>query len=243
MAQYVAAQTGTLKAKQPAAQPGRSGANSAAGAAAPANTTSRRPTDDSAARNDILQSRSWQDTLQQFNDWLSTQVLYDADEVKHIRVRLATGIDRMSAAQLEVFLNDLRVKMSILTSDRALDVQDYLSEKFLVASEAYTRRIRQQLPDVLSMTPAQIEQRLAQLAARRRSKAQLQGSFEQSREQRLAANSAQLRAREQQRAQAASRTTAAVTAASTPNNFTPSRDYFPDIGNNSPQIVIGAGFY
>ena len=170
-------------------------------------------------------------------------MLYDDEGVRHIRARLDAGIARMSADELQVFLANLREKMAVLTSDRALDAQDYLAEKFLVASEAYVRRIRQQLPDVLSMTPAQIDQRLSIFASKCRSRAEAQSSFEQGRDRRIASNSAQLKARQQQTQRSATRTTEAVRAASTPNNFTPSRDYFPDTGNNSPQIMIGAGFY
>jgi hypothetical protein len=222
------------KAEAPKTSP--SGSKGAAKASAPA----RQPVDEAASRAAVLDSPSWRDTLGRFNDWLAVQVLYDDEEVKRIRARLEAGIGRMSSAQLQTFEADLRAKLDVLTSDRALDAQDYLAEKFLVASDAYARRIRQQLPDVLSMTPGQIEQRLSIFASKRRSRADIQSSFEQSRDQRVAANSAKLKARQQRRP---SRNTAAVQAASTNNNFTPARDYFPDTGSDTPTIFIGAGYW
>ena len=241
MPRHLPAQTGAPKASTPASKPAGSGAKSGS---APATKSSAPPqaSNDSAARNEILQSSSWRDTLRQFNDWLAVQVLYDEEGTKHIKARLEGAIGRMTPGQLKTFEADLRNKLAVLTSDRALDAQAFLAEKFLVASDAYARRIRQQLPDVLSMTAAQIDQRLSVYASRRQAKAQLQDSFQQSREQRLAANSAQLKARQQKRQQIATRTTAAARNASTPNNFTPARDYFPDVGNRS-QLIIGAGFY
>jgi hypothetical protein len=241
--QSLAAQAGASKGNAPASKAPRSGTSAGSAGTAPAAAPARPAANDAAARNDILQSRSWQDTLQQFDDWLSNQVLYDDDEVRHIRARLNAGIGRMSATQLEVFLNDMRQKLAILSSDRALDAQDYLAEKFLVASDAYARRIRDQLPDLLSMSPTQVEQRLSMFAAKRRSRQQAQGAFEQSRERRLASNTAQVKARQEHRQRIGTRTTAATAAASTPNDFTPSRDYFPDVGNNGPSMVIGVGFY
>ncbi|HEY1602524.1 MAG TPA: hypothetical protein VGG64_23170 [Pirellulales bacterium] len=240
----LAAQAGAAKGNAPATKAPRSAPSAgAATGKAPAAAPARPAADDAAARNDILQSRSWQDTMQQFDNWLSNQILYDDDEVRHIRARLNAGIGRMSATQLEVFLNDMRQKLAILSSDRALDAQDYLAEKFLVASDAYARRIREQLPDLLSMSPTQVEQRLSMFAAKRRSRQQAQGAFEQSRERRLTSNTAQVKARQEHRQRIATRSTAATAAASTPNDFTPSRDYFPDVGNNGPSMVIGVGFY
>ena len=145
-------------------------------------TTPQRTPEEEQARKDILESGSWQDVMRQFSEWLSIQVLYDDEQVRHIRSRLQTGIGRMSAEQLQRFEGDLREKLGVLTSEQAVEAQNYLAAKFLVASEAYARRIRQQLPDVLSMTPAQIEQRLAVYATKRQSRAQVQQSFEQSRE-------------------------------------------------------------
>jgi hypothetical protein len=241
MPRLLAAQTGAPKASAPASKQPGSGANAGPTTATQSNSTPRPPGNDSAARNDILQSRSWQDTLQQFNDWLSNQALYDDEQVRHIRARLDAGIGRMTADQLQVFLGDLRQKLDILASDRALDAQDYLAEKFLVASEAYARRIRQQLPDLLSMTPTEVDQRISIFASKRRSRAHLHSAFEQSRESRLASNAAQVRARQQQKQRISTRSTEAVRAASTPNNFTPSRDFFPP--PNRPQMIIGGGFY
>ena len=93
----------------------------------PANTTLARPAaDDAAARNDILQSRSWQDTMQQFDDWLSNQVLYDDEEFGIFVHGSTPRIGRMTAVQLEVFLNYINAeKLAILNSDRALDVKDH----------------------------------------------------------------------------------------------------------------------
>lgn len=227
-------------ARSPATQQPKSSRNTANTASAPARAA--KP-DDAEAKAAILQSASWKEVIQRFNDWLSIQAIYTADEVRHIRARLNAGIDRMNPDQLQFFEADMRAKLDVLTSERALDAQAYLAEKLLVASDAFARKIREQLPDVLSMTPAQIDQSLSIFAAKRQSRQQMQSNFEQTRDRRLAANSAQLRAREQQQRDRAARNRAA-THDSNANDFTPARDYFPDTqGGSSVLTVIGGGFF
>ncbi len=224
--------------RKPASQPPKSSRNTA-NSPAPQRTDAKP--DDATVKAAILQSASWKEVIQRFNDWLSVQAIYTTDEVRHIRARLNAGIDRMNPDQLQFFEADMRAKLDVLTSERALDAQAYLTEKLLVASDAYARKVREQLPDVLSMTPAQIDQSLSIFASKRQSRVQMQSSFEQSRDRRLAANSAQLRSREQQQRDRAARGRA--THDSNPNNFTPARDYFPDTGGSSVLTVVGGGFF
>src|SRR5580698_1037646 len=87
------------------------------GAKAPANSPARPaapakvnlpPAADSAARDQILNSAQWQETIQNFDSWLAGQTLYDAQEVKQIKARLDVGISRMNASQLQWFENDMQ---------------------------------------------------------------------------------------------------------------------------------------
>jgi len=67
--------------------------------------------EDVAAREQILHSQQWQQTLHDFNEWLSIQTLYDPQQVQQIKTRLAAGINRMTPAQMEWFLNDTQAKL------------------------------------------------------------------------------------------------------------------------------------
>jgi hypothetical protein len=190
---------------------------------------------DTAAREQILNSDKWKQTNAKFIEWLDTQSLYDAEEVKQIKSRLAVGIGRMTAAQLQWFQNDMEEKLQVLNSEQAQQASVYLAQTFAVASPAYARKLRQKLPDLLTMTAAQVNQQLAVFAAKRQSTIQMQQTFEDAKQQQIAFNQSQLAAREQESERALDRAqSAAASAGSKGNNFTPARDYFPNAGNDGP---------
>ncbi|HEY1600236.1 MAG TPA: hypothetical protein VGG64_11570 [Pirellulales bacterium] len=191
--------------------------------------------EDSAARDRILNSAPWKQMLQSFEVWLDSQTLYDPQQVKQIRARLAAGISRMTSGQLQWFLTDMEAKMEILNSPRAHDAQDYLAQTLAVASPAYARKIRDRVPDVLTSTAAQLNQRLSAFAAKQHSTIDMQKTFEDARQQQIATNAAQLASQQQESERALDRAQAsAASSGSKSNNFTPARDYFPNAGNDGP---------
>ena len=157
-----------------------------------------------------------------------------AQQVKQIRARLAAGISRMTAAQLQWFLSDMREKLQVLTSQAARDASTYLAETFTAASPAYARKLRQKLPDVLTMTAAQVNQRLAIFASKHQQTLAMQQTFNDSRQQEIAYNQAQIAEEQQVLNQDLDRESTAVANASKGNNFNPARDYFPNVGNDGP---------
>jgi hypothetical protein len=236
----VAAQAGSAKAsapRTPAAAKSRPG--TPAPTAPAAKTDPTQAAEFSAAREEILHSEDWQQTMAQFHQWLDSQKMYDASQVKQIKARLEVGIKRMTAIQLQRFLAGIHDKLETLAGQRAIDAEAYLTETLSVASPAYARKIRQQLPDVLSMTAAQVDQKLASFAVKQQSSAQLQKSFNSTRQQQIALHEAQ-RASQQEQIRASQR---AESNASTPqpNNFTPATDYYPIIPGGN--FDTGAGGY
>jgi len=221
-----AAQTSGAKSAPAARQPDRS--ESPATSSAPAAKSSVKPStpaNDAAAREQILKSPEWHDTVNQFNEWLSSQSLYDADQVKQTRARLEAGIKRMSAAQMQRFMSDMTAKLEVLGDQATRDAQQYLTETLAVASPTYARKVRQQLPDLLSMNATQIEQKLSAITSKRQATAQMQKSFEYARQRQIAFNEERARARvRDQQQQAAERASAST---SQPNDFTPAADYYP----------------
>ena len=187
------------------------------------------------AQQVVLQSPDWQAMMRQFNDWLSAQPLYDAQTVSEIKTRMNAGVERMSAEQLKNFLGEMQQKLQVLDSPQAKEAEAYLVETFAVASPAYARKLRQQLPDVLSMTAPQINQRLSVFASKRQAKVQTQEAFEESKQQSIASNRAQLAAQRQSQERALDR--AQSSAATGTNNFTQARDYFPDTGNQGGYAI------
>ncbi len=224
------AQTSGAKAKgtKPAAPPTKT----AAPAAKPAPTQSAHP--DAAARDQILASQDWRNTIQQFQQWLTSQTVYDAQQVKQTEARLSVGISRMSAAQLKWFENDLQEKLKVLNGPQAQDASTYLAQTFAVASPTYAKRVRANLPDLLTSSAAQINQRLAGFAAKQQTTLQMQKSFEDGKQQQIAYNQTQIAEQQQILNKDLDRESAAVSQAVKGNDFSKSRDYFPNAGNDGP---------
>ena len=213
---------------------------------APRTAAPKQPID-TVAQQVVLQSAEWQRMMAQFNDWLSDQSLYDSDQVKQIKQRLDAAIQKMSAEQLKTFMAQMLAKLDVLTSERAKDAQDYLAETLSVASPAYARRMHQQMPDVLTMTAGQIDQRLTNFASKRQNLAQMQKTFDNSRQQQIAYNQARLKARQESQERALDRAeSAAAAAGSGQSDVMPARDYYPWLGDqydSSLRYFGGWGWY
>jgi hypothetical protein len=180
-----------------------------------------------ATREEIMKSAAWRDTLHQFDSWLTSQTLYDVDQVKQIRLRLEAGIKRMSPVQMQRFVTEMHAKLAILEGDQTKDAEETLTETLAVASPVYARKVRQQLPDVLSMNATQIEQKLTAITSKRQTAAQMQKSFEYARQRQLAFNQAQATARQRDQHQQAAERADAANNSSQQNNFTQAADYYP----------------
>ncbi len=140
----------------------------------------------SAARDEMLRSQEWRDLISRFDSWLSTQTLYDADQVREIRARLESGILRMSVTQMHRFKEALHDKVSVLEGPKTTAAEEYLDKLMVLASPEYTKQVRSRLPDVLTTPAAQIEQKLTALVAQRQSTAKVQKAFNQARQDRFA---------------------------------------------------------
>lgn len=228
--------------------PATKNAKPAAGAAkSPATPAAEPSSEEAAAREKILRSQSWQHTLRRFDEWLSAQSFYDAQQVKQTKARLQVGIGRMSALQLEKFQQDLDAKLDLLTSDRAHDASAYLTQTLEVASPAYARKLRQQLPDLLTMSAEQINHQLAALAAKHRNAARVQDNFDDSKRRVVAFNDWRVQqGRRKEREKARARREEDST--SSPQNYRPASEYYPladvdEIGGISNWSGWGGGFF
>jgi hypothetical protein len=209
------------QAAPPAAKAGVQSATKASAKAPAAPPTSA----ELAAREQVLKSDEWRETVEQFNAWLAKQSLYDAEQVARTRLRLDVGIKRMSAAQLQRFMAEMHTKLEVLENQHAIDAQEYLTETLSVASPAYARKVRQQLPDVLSMNAGQIDQKLASITAKRTATTKMQQTFMNSRQRMIALNEAQTRSRQREQAAEGVDRGASYPANS---NYTPAADYYPN---------------
>lgn len=240
VATYAFAQAQAPKKAPPAGTKATTPAPAQAGAGGTATKAPAQPSglsaEDMAAKEKILNSPEWKQTFHDFNQWMSAQAIYDADQVAQIRKRMQLGISRMTPAQLERFQSDIQEKLVVLTSDEAKQAGTYLTETFAVASPAYARKVRAKLPDVLTMTAAQINQQLDLFASKHAAALKTQKTFEADRQQSIAYNQAQLAAMRQESDAAMNRASAAAAQSGRGGNITAARDYYPGatIGNDGP---------
>ena len=113
-----------------------------------------------ASRAKILDSDEWKKTMHDFEEWASVQQIYDKDQMAKLKQRLEQKVAGMSADQMTDFIRQLKQKLTILHSAEARDARKWLSETLAVAAPAYANKIRAKLPDIATLTGAQLQLQL-----------------------------------------------------------------------------------
>jgi hypothetical protein len=210
----------------------------------PAPEFSPEPTFASATSRPFLTGDEWQDTQLRFEQWLSIQTLYDNDQVQQMRTKYAARAKATSPADRKQFIHDVDAKLQILYSPRTLELERNFADRLSVAAPAYAKKTKQQLPDVLGSTPAQLRERLTRIALKYQSAAEVSQAFEKTRQDQLSSRKAntELRRFEQQ-----GRPSAGQIASSSPggnqrsrSGFAQARDYYPQTGSSITYSVIPA---
>jgi len=127
----------------------------------------------------------------EFNAWLDEQPVYDAAQVRRIRGELDARVTAMSSFELEYLLDDLDAKFKILESPEAKDAKAWIGQYLSVMSDRKRAEVLRDVPDVVTMTSAQLQQEIDRIEQKRSSLQRQQQSFEQSRDllvQQAAAN-------------------------------------------------------
>ncbi|MCH5376097.1 MAG: hypothetical protein JJ992_19170, partial [Planctomycetes bacterium] len=76
----------------------------APGTAADNTAADNTAADDAAAKQQILNSPAWSQAMEQFDEWLSVQIVYPKEQVPQLKANLQAQVDKMSADQLRDFL-------------------------------------------------------------------------------------------------------------------------------------------
>jgi hypothetical protein len=135
---------------------------------------------ESRAKAEILESDRWRRMQRQLNGWLSVQTLYDDDEVAALRDTLRGSVQKMSANEVEDFLEDMEDRLAVLTSPEAEDARLWLSQ-FMATARNPEQQLGRNRPDVMNMTASQIRQELLWLQQAREQRARAQASFQSTR--------------------------------------------------------------
>lgn len=193
--------------------------------------------EDQAKKKELLESERYIELKMAFEDWLSVQNFYKAEQVPRLRSSLRKKIDSMTPRELELFMRQTEAKLAILMSPQAAEARDWLGH--FVSARAVLPASEVDQWDFLNMTPAQMEQALRRVETRRSARAGANQAFNAARESSVQSFSA---ARNQNRANAQQQRTQARSSGGTGSPYAaPPPRRPPPPQRERPRIIVGPG--
>lgn len=140
-----------------------------------AETATTATASEDAARQEILQSDAWKTMRNDFQRWLAIQKIYSRDEVTQIVNELNDRALSLSPSELQGLLSDMQSRLEVLLSPQADDARQWVSQYLRTGRE---QQVREQRPDVMSMSADQIRAELQRLEQRQVARQQSNAAFE-----------------------------------------------------------------
>ena len=122
---------------------------------------------DAARKAELLASSRWRRAVFEFNAWLDAQPVYSPAQVRRIRQELADRVATMSSFDLEYLLETLDEKVKVLDSPEARDARSWLGRYLAVMSDAKRADVLRDVPDILDMSTAELEEAIGRVEAKR----------------------------------------------------------------------------
>jgi hypothetical protein len=141
-------------------------------AAAPAPPTDPR-------KAEILNSQRWRKARFEMDEWLAAQPFYNKKQVEQIKANYSAAIAQMSASDLEFMLEDTEEKFEILKSKEAQDARAWMAQNLSALTDKKRDEILKKMPNIATMTAAQLRQQIAQIQNKRQSLAEEQAAYHQ----------------------------------------------------------------
>ena len=136
--------------------------------------------DDAANKAEILNSQNWRRAMFEFKEWLSTQQIYDPRQVQQIKARFNQRVARMTASEVQNLLADMAAKFQILNSPQAQEARAWMAQYLSVMSDRKRAEVLKDIPNVTTMTAAQLQQELIKIEQKRATIDQEQAAFQRS---------------------------------------------------------------
>lgn len=122
---------------------------------------------DAARKAELLGSSRWRRAMFEFNAWLDAQPVYTPAQVRRIRQELADRVATMSSFDLEYLLETLDAKVKVLDTPEARDARSWLGRYLAVMSDSKRADVLRDVPDILDMSTAELEEAIARVEAKR----------------------------------------------------------------------------
>ena len=114
----------------------------------------------------------------EFNEWSKVQVIYTPKQMAETKAKLATEIDKMSAAELQQFVNESESKLKLVLGKDADEARAWLGQYLSLMSDGYRKQFIGQVPDFVNMTSAQIRDEYLRLRSKLLQQQQAQAAFD-----------------------------------------------------------------
>jgi hypothetical protein len=151
---------------EPVAQPTTAKAETASASqpakAADASTAKGFPT-----KAEILASPQFRRAIFEFNEWLTSQPIYTPQQVAQIKDQFNHRVAEMNAEELTYLLNDLEAKMQLINTPEAREARAWMAQYLSVMSDRKRADVLKDVPNVATMTAAQLSSELSKIQEKR----------------------------------------------------------------------------
>jgi hypothetical protein len=138
--------------------------------------------DDAERKSEILNSAQWRRAMFEFKEWLSAQQLYNAQQVEQIKARFNQRVAAMSADELSFLLSDMEAKFQIIDSPQAQEARAWMAQYLSVMSDKKRAEVLKKMPNVATMTAAQLQAELTKIEAKQATIDEQQAAFNRTRQ-------------------------------------------------------------
>jgi hypothetical protein len=138
---------------------------------------------DLARKAEIMNSQRWRRAIFELGEWLSSQQIYSPQEVHNIKVDFNRRVAAMSSYELDYLLDDLDAKFKVMDTPEARDAKQWLGQYLSVMSDSKRAEVLKDVPNVVQMSSAQLQQEINRIEQKRAGLQQRQSAFDSSRQQ------------------------------------------------------------
>jgi len=152
----------------------------------PAEATKQPAADDDdgdlARKAEIMNSSRWRRAIFELGEWLASQQIYSPQQVRNIKVDFNRRVAAMSSYELEYLLDDLDAKFKVMDTPEARDAKQWLGQYLSVMSDSKRAEVLKDMPNVVQMSSAQLQQEINRIEQKRSGLQQRQEAFDQGRQ-------------------------------------------------------------
>jgi hypothetical protein len=176
-AEAVPAEPAQADAKTAAVEVAQAPAKTAA-APVKAEPAAQQPADKEVTKADIINSPEFRRAMFEFNEWLTSQPIYTPQQVAQIKDQFNHRVAEMTAPELGYLLADLEEKMQIINTPDAREARAWMAQYLSVMSDKKRAQTLKDVPNVATMTAAQLAAEIAKIQQTRDTMDSEQAAFQ-----------------------------------------------------------------